>query len=63
MSTVHPVPPTFAAAEQIKPDTYARLYRESTDNPEKFWGEAAKRLEWIKPPTQVRDVSDRKSVV
>jgi acetyl-CoA synthetase len=57
MSKEYPVPPAFAAAEQIKPDTYAGLYRESIDDPEKFWAEAARRLEWIKPPTQVKDVS------
>ncbi|MDE2226094.1 MAG: propionate--CoA ligase, partial [Xanthomonadaceae bacterium] len=57
MSKVHPVPPAFAAAEQVKPDHYARLYEESIDDPEQFWANAAKRLEWIKPPTQIRDVS------
>jgi len=57
MSKVHPVPTAFADAEQIKPDTYARLYRESIDHPEKFWADAAKRLDWIKPPMQTRDVS------
>ncbi len=57
MSNVHPVPPAFAAAEQIKPDAYARMYRESVEDPDKFWAEQAKRLDWIKPPTQVKDVS------
>jgi acetyl-CoA synthetase len=57
MSKVHPVPPAFAAAEQIKPDQYARMYRESVENPDAFWAEAAKRLDWIKPPTQIKDVS------
>ena len=57
MSKVHPVPSAFAAAEQIKPDTYARLYKASIDDPEQFWADAAKRLEWIEPPTQIRDVS------
>jgi len=55
MSTMHPVPQAFAAAEQIKPDTYARLYKDSIDDPEKFWAAAARRLEWIEPPTQARD--------
>ncbi|MGH8184306.1 MAG: acetate--CoA ligase, partial [Rhodanobacteraceae bacterium] len=57
MSKVHAVPSTFAAAEQIKPDNYARLYAESLADPEKFWADAAKRLDWIKPPTQAKDVS------
>ncbi|HEY8229304.1 MAG TPA: acetate--CoA ligase [Rhodanobacteraceae bacterium] len=57
MSKVHPVPSAFAAAEQIKPDTYARLYKASIEDPEQFWANAAKRLEWIEPPTQTKDVS------
>ncbi|MGH8146979.1 MAG: acetate--CoA ligase [Rhodanobacteraceae bacterium] len=57
MSKVHPVPPAFAAAEQLKPDAYAQRYAESIRNPEAFWAEAAKRLDWIKPPTQIKDVS------
>ncbi|TAN05641.1 MAG: acetate--CoA ligase [Rhodanobacteraceae bacterium] len=57
MTTAHPVPPAFAAAAQIQPDDYQRLYAESIAHPDRFWGEAAKRLAWIKPPTEVRDVS------
>ena len=57
MSKVHPVPSAFAAAEQIKPDDYQRLYAESLRDPEAFWAKAAKRLEWMKPPTQIKDVS------
>ncbi|MBS0381279.1 MAG: acetate--CoA ligase [Proteobacteria bacterium] len=57
MSKVYPVPSAFAAAEQIKPDDYTRRYAESIRNPEAFWAEAAKRLDWIKPPTQIKDVS------
>jgi acetyl-CoA synthetase len=57
MSKLHPVPSAFAAAEQIKPDAYANLYRESISNPGKFWADAARRIAWIKPPTQIKDVS------
>src|SRR6185312_5657440 len=57
MSKVHPVPSAFAAAEQIKPDDYQRLYAESLRDPEAFWANAAKRLDWMKPPTQIKDVS------
>ncbi len=57
MSKVHAVPPTFAAAEQIKPDDYQRLYAESLRDPEAFWAKAAKRLDWMKPPTRIKDVS------
>jgi acetyl-CoA synthetase len=57
MSKVYPVPSAFAAAERIKPDGYRRRYAESLRDPEAFWAEAAKRLDWIKPPTQIKDVS------
>src|SRR5690242_9769279 len=57
MSKVHPVPSAFADAEQIKPGDYERLYAESLRDPETFWAEAAKRIDWIKPPTQIKDVS------
>jgi acetyl-CoA synthetase len=32
---------------------YFRLYRESLADPDRFWGEAAKRLNWIKPYSKV----------
>ncbi|MFA5568521.1 MAG: acetate--CoA ligase [Trueperaceae bacterium] len=32
---------------------YERLYRQSLDEPEKFWGEAAKRHHWFEPWTSV----------
>jgi acetyl-CoA synthetase len=32
---------------------YFRLYRESLADPDRFWGEAAKRLSWIKPYSKV----------
>jgi acetyl-CoA synthetase len=57
MSKVYPVPSSFAAAEQIKPDDYQRRYAESIKDPVAFWGQVAKRLDWIKPPTKIRDVS------
>jgi acetyl-CoA synthetase len=57
MSKVHPVPSAFAAAERIKPGEYERRYAESLRDPDGFWAEAAKRLDWIKPPTQIHDVS------
>jgi acetyl-CoA synthetase len=57
MSKVHPVPSVFAAAEQIKPGDYQRLYAESLRDPETFWANAAKRLDWMKPPQQIKDVS------
>ena len=36
---------------------YFRLYRESLSDPERFWGEHGKRLDWIKPYTRVQNAS------
>jgi acetyl-CoA synthetase len=33
---------------------YFRRYRESLADPDKFWGEAGRRIDWIKPYTKVR---------
>ena len=57
MSSNHPVSPEFAARARIKADDYARLYAESVRDPAGFWGRIGKRLDWIKPYTQVKDAS------
>ncbi len=54
---VYPVPDAFAAQARIRRDDYERLYAESLRDPDAFWGEAAKRLDWMRAPTQVKDVS------
>ena len=44
-----PPSPAFAAQAHIKSRAeYDRLYRESIDNPEKFWGNIAGELHWFK---------------
>ena len=57
MATLHSVPADFAARSRIRADDYEKLYAESVDDPEGFWGRIGKRLDWIKPYRQVRDVS------
>ena len=36
---------------------YERLYQRSLSEPDAFWGEVAQRLDWLRPPTQVKDAS------
>ncbi len=36
---------------------YERLYRRSLAEPDAFWREVAGRLDWMRPPTQVKDTS------
>ena len=57
MSDLYPVNAEFAAQSRIDRDEYQRAYRESIEQPEKFWGKAAERLDWIRKPTRIKDVS------
>ncbi|HET6587575.1 MAG TPA: acetate--CoA ligase [Oleiagrimonas sp.] len=57
MSNVHSVPADFAAEADIKAADYERLYAESIKDSSAFWEKIGKRLDWIKPPTEIKDVS------
>ncbi|WP_010222993.1 acetyl-coenzyme A synthetase N-terminal domain-containing protein, partial [Pseudomonas donghuensis] len=39
-------------AAQLSQADYQRLYRQSIDDPDAFWSEQAKALDWIKPWSQ-----------
>ncbi len=43
---------TLTTAEQ-----YAANYARSISDPEGFWAEQAKRIDWIKPPTKIKNTS------
>ncbi|MFJ2549266.1 acetate--CoA ligase [Pseudomonas sp. NPDC087612] len=47
-------------AAQLSQADYQRLYRQSIDDPDTFWCEQAKALDWIKPWSQVQQ-SDMKT--
>ena len=53
---VFPVPADFAAKTLLNGDAYKKMYAQSIDNPDAFWGEQAKTLEWIKPFGKVSEV-------
>ena len=53
----YPVPPKFAAKANLNSVSYASMYAASIADPEAFWGEHGQRLDWIKPYTQVKNVS------
>ncbi|MFN3912703.1 acetate--CoA ligase, partial [Hyphomonas sp.] len=56
-SKSYPVPEAFAAQANLTPERYREMYAASISDPEAFWGEQGQRLDWIKPYTQVKDVS------
>ena len=39
----------------IDKDLYEKGYRQSVEDPDTFWGKEAKRLDWIKPYTRVKN--------
>ena len=56
-SKVYPVDPTIAANAWVSQDDYERMYRHSIEDPDAFWAEQAKRLDWIKFPTKIKNTS------
>ena len=54
---VFDVPAKIAENAHADAVTYQAMYARSTDDPEGFWSEHGKRLDWIKPYTKIKDVS------
>ena len=54
---VFPVPEAIAKAAWCDNEKYLQMYKRSVADPEGFWAEQAKRIDWIKPFTKIRDVS------
>ena len=56
MSNVYEVPADFARDARVDLARYEADYARSVADPEAFWGEVGRRLDWIKPFTEVKDV-------
>ena len=54
---VFPVPEAIAKTAWCDNEKYLQMYKRSVADPEGFWAEQAKRIDWIKPFTKIRDVS------
>ncbi|MEX0694463.1 MAG: acetate--CoA ligase [Rhodospirillales bacterium] len=54
---IHPVPAEFAKTALIDKARYEAMYKASIEDNEGFWAEQAKRIDWIKPFTKVRNVN------
>ncbi len=54
---VYPVPESWQGKAWIDATQYQDLYRRSLDDPNGFWAEQAKRIDWIKPPSKIKDTS------
>ncbi len=50
----------FAAQANTNPEKYAQLYQQSIESEEKneaFWAKRAELIDWIKPPTKIKNVN------
>ena len=47
----------MVARAHVDAAKYDEMYAASINDPDAFWGEHGKRIDWIKPYTQVKDVS------
>ncbi|WP_282605413.1 acetate--CoA ligase [Pelagibius sp. Alg239-R121] len=54
-----PVPEPVAAQTHADAATYQAMYAESISDPEGFWREQGRRLDWIKPYSKVKNTSFR----
>ncbi len=59
---VFPVNAEIADSSWISGEKYREMYEESIGDPETFWGEQGKRLDWIKPYTEIKEVSYQDNV-
>ena len=51
------VPDEWAEKAFVDNDKYLEMYEQSVKDPDGFWGEQGKRLDWIKPYTKVKNTS------
>ncbi|GKW50092.1 acetate--CoA ligase [Halomonas sp. NCCP-2165] len=54
---VYPVREEIAANAWADNEKYLAMYQQSVDDPEGFWSEQAKRLDWFKSPTRIKHTS------
>jgi len=52
-----PVSDEWSNRALVNSDTYEEMYANSINDPEGFWGEHGKRIDWIKPYNMVKNVS------
>ena len=63
MSKIYKVDPAIADRAWLDRAAYDEMYQRSIQENEAFWSEQAQRIDWIKPFTQVKDVSYAKEDV
>lgn len=54
---IYDVPAAWAKKAWLNDAKYKKMYAASIKDPDKFWGEHGKRIDWFKPYTKVRNAS------
>ena len=54
---IFPVPDDWAQRAFADNKQYLAMYQQSVDDPNAFWGEQGKRIDWFKPYTQVKNTT------
>ena len=54
---IYPVPADFAAKAHVDAAKYQEMYAASVNDPEAFWGEHGKRLDWMQPYSKVKNTT------
>ncbi len=54
---IYPVPAEWSARAWVDDSKYQEMYQQSIADPDGFWGEMGKRVEWTKPYTKVKNTS------
>ena len=56
-SKIYEVPGEWAAKAFVDNDKYLEMYTQSVSDPDAFWGEQGKRLDWMTPYSKVKNTS------
>jgi acetyl-CoA synthetase len=51
-----PPSPEMAAGAHVDAERYAEMYRASIEDPEAFWADQGKRIDWISAPSRIKEV-------
>jgi len=63
MSKTYPIIPAASDRTNVSKQRYEEMYKQSIEDNNEFWSEQARRINWIKPFSKVKDVSwDREDV-
>jgi acetyl-CoA synthetase len=57
LDQLHQPPAEIVARALVDADGYARMYAASVEDPEAFWSEHGRRIDWIRPFTRVKNTS------